>query len=159
MHLLAILLQLAGDFAAIAKMGAGLGAGIAVIGAGIGIGNIGKSALESIARQPEAVGDIRSNMIIAAALVEGVAFFAIVVCLLILFIYSNKQVLYGITVGYAVKNFYSRMIKTIRYGTNHPGIGPDLLDDTGIPDTVAHPWEICLETDPQCSEGAGNHHS
>jgi len=67
-------------------MGAGLGAGIAVIGAGIGIGNIGKSALESIARQPEAIGDIRSNMIIAAALVEGVAFFAIVVCLLILFI-------------------------------------------------------------------------
>ena len=67
-------------------MGAGLGAGIAVIGAGIGIGNIGKSALESIARQPEAIGDIRANMIIAAALVEGVAFFAIVVCLLILFI-------------------------------------------------------------------------
>jgi F-type H+-transporting ATPase subunit c len=62
-----------------------LGAGIAVIGAGIGIGNIGKSALESIARQPEAIGDIRSNMIIAAALVEGVAFFAIVVCLLIVF--------------------------------------------------------------------------
>jgi F-type H+-transporting ATPase subunit c len=86
MEFLAILLQLAGDFAAIAKMGAGLGAGIAVIGAGIGIGNIGKSALESIARQPEAIGDIRSNMIIAAALVEGVAFFAIVVCLLILFI-------------------------------------------------------------------------
>jgi F-type H+-transporting ATPase subunit c len=86
MHLLAILLQMVGDFAAIAKMGAGLGAGIAVIGAGIGIGNIGKSALESIARQPEAIGDIRSNMIIAAALVEGVAFFAIVVCLLILFI-------------------------------------------------------------------------
>lgn len=86
MSLLAILLQLVGDFAAIAKMGAGLGAGIAVIGAGIGIGNIGKSALESIARQPEAISDIRSNMIIAAALVEGVAFFAIVVCLLILFI-------------------------------------------------------------------------
>ena len=86
MHLLTILLQLAGDFAAIAKMGAGLGAGIAVIGAGIGIGSIGKSALESTARQPEAIGDIRSNMIIAAALVEGVAFFAIVVCLLILFI-------------------------------------------------------------------------
>ncbi len=86
MHLLAILLQVAGNLSAIAKMGAGLGAGIAVIGAGIGIGNIGKSALESIARQPEAIGDIRSNMIIAAALVEGVAFFAIVVCLLILFI-------------------------------------------------------------------------
>ena len=86
MTLLAILLQVASDFAPIAKMGAGLGAGIAVIGAGIGIGNIGKSALESIARQPEAIGAIRSNMIIAAALVEGVAFFAIVVCLLILFI-------------------------------------------------------------------------
>jgi F-type H+-transporting ATPase subunit c len=86
MTLLAIILQIAGNFAAIAKMGAGLGAGIAVIGAGIGIGKIGSSALEGIARQPEAVGDIRSNMIIAAALVEGVAFGAIVVCLLILFI-------------------------------------------------------------------------
>jgi len=71
---------------AIAKMGAGIGAGIAVVGAGIGIGKIGGSAMESIARQPEAVGDIRSNMIIAAALVEGVAFFAIVVCFLILFV-------------------------------------------------------------------------
>ena len=67
----------------LAKLGAGIGAGIAAIGAGLGIGNIGKSALESIARQPEAVGDIRSNMIVAAALIEGVAFFAIVVCLLI----------------------------------------------------------------------------
>ncbi len=86
MELLTIILQLVGDFAAIARLGAGIGAGIAVVGAGIGIGNIGKSALESIARQPEAVGDIRANMIIAAALVEGVAFFAIVVCLLILFI-------------------------------------------------------------------------
>ena len=86
MTLLAIILQVATNLVPIAKMGAGLGAGIAVIGAGIGIGKIGGSALESIARQPEAVGDIRSNMIIAAALVEGVAFFAIVVCLLILFI-------------------------------------------------------------------------
>jgi F-type H+-transporting ATPase subunit c len=68
----------------LAKLGAGLGAGIAAIGAGIGIGNIGARALESIARQPEAVGDIRSNMIIAAALIEGVAFFAIVITLLIL---------------------------------------------------------------------------
>lgn len=86
MSLLTILLQVASDFAPIAKMGAGIGAGIAAIGAGICIGQIGKGALESIARQPEALGDIRSNMIIAAALVEGVAFFAIVVCLLILFI-------------------------------------------------------------------------
>jgi len=82
---LSIILQAVAG-AAIAKMGAGIGAGIAAIGAGIGIGRIGGSAVESIARQPEAVGDIRSNMIIAAALIEGVAFFAIVVCLLILFI-------------------------------------------------------------------------
>ena len=85
MSTLSILLQAAADLTPIAKMGAGLGAGIAAIGAGMGIGNIGKSALESIARQPEAVGDIRSNMIISAALIEGVAFFAIVVCLLIVF--------------------------------------------------------------------------
>lgn len=83
---LSVLLQAAANLAPIAKMGAGFGAGIAAIGAGIGIGRIGGSALESIARQPEAVGDIRSNMIVAAALIEGVAFFAIVVCLLILFI-------------------------------------------------------------------------
>ncbi|MFN4853924.1 MAG: ATP synthase F0 subunit C [Bacteroidota bacterium] len=71
---------------AIGKAGAGIGAGIAAVGAGMGIGRIGGSALESIARQPESLGDIRSNMIVAAALVEGAAFFAIVVCLLILFI-------------------------------------------------------------------------
>jgi F-type H+-transporting ATPase subunit c len=86
MELLTILLQAAADLLPIAKMGAGLGAGIAAIGAGIGIGQIGKGAVESIARQPEAVGDIRSNMIIAAALIEGVAFFAIVISLLILFV-------------------------------------------------------------------------
>lgn len=86
MSILAILLQVAADLAPIAKMGAGIGAGIAAIGAGVGIGNIGRGAVESIARQPEAVGDIRSNMIIAAALIEGVAFFAIVVCLLIVFL-------------------------------------------------------------------------
>ncbi|HPT52735.1 MAG TPA: ATP synthase F0 subunit C [Bacteroidales bacterium] len=68
---------------AIGKMGAGIGAGIAAIGAGIGIGNIGKGALESIARQPEVSGDIRTNMILTAAFIEGVALFAIVVCLLI----------------------------------------------------------------------------
>ncbi|NOX47153.1 MAG: ATP synthase F0 subunit C [Chlorobi bacterium] len=85
MTLLTILLQVAAG-AGFAKLGAGLGAGVAAIGAGIGIGQIGKGAVESIARQPEAVGDIRSNMIVAAALIEGVAFFAIVVCLLILFL-------------------------------------------------------------------------
>lgn len=86
MDLLAILLQLATDLDPIAKLGAGFGASIAAIGAGIGIGQIGRGAVESIARQPEAVGDIRSNMIVAAALIEGVAFFAIVVCLLIVFL-------------------------------------------------------------------------
>ncbi len=64
-------------------MGAGIGAGIAAVGAGIGIGQIGASALEAMARQPEASGDLRSNMIVAAALVEGAAFFGIIVCLLI----------------------------------------------------------------------------
>ena len=72
--------------ASIAKLGAALGAGIAALAAGVGIGKIGSSALESIARQPEAVGDIRSNMIIAAALIEGVAFFAIIICVLVLFV-------------------------------------------------------------------------
>jgi len=62
---------------------AGIGAGIAAVGAGIGIGRIGGSALESIARQPEATGDIRANMIVAAALIEGVALFAVIVCLLV----------------------------------------------------------------------------
>jgi F-type H+-transporting ATPase subunit c len=64
---------------------AGLGAGIAAYGAGVGIGQIGKGALESIARQPEAVNDIRANMILTAALVEGAAFFAMVVGLLVVF--------------------------------------------------------------------------
>ncbi len=57
---------------------AAVGAGLAVLGAGIGIGQIGGKAMEAIARQPEAVGDIRTNMIIAAALIEGAALFAIV---------------------------------------------------------------------------------
>ncbi len=56
---------------------AAIGAGLAVIGAGIGIGNIGAKAMEAIARQPEAVGDIRSNMILLAALIEGAALIAI----------------------------------------------------------------------------------
>lgn len=71
---------------ALGKMGAALGAGLAAIGAGIGIGKIGASAMEAIARQPEAVGDIRSNMIVSAALIEGVAFFAVIICALVIFI-------------------------------------------------------------------------
>ena len=85
MMTLAVILQVAANVA-VAKMGAGIGAGLAAIGAGIGIGRIGGSAVEAIARQPEAVGDIRSNMIVAAALIEGVAFFAIVICFLIIFV-------------------------------------------------------------------------
>ncbi|GDX49412.1 ATP synthase subunit c [Bacteroidota bacterium] len=88
MSLMNTLLQAAADTSAAAysKMGAAIGAGLAAIGAGIGIGRIGGSALESIARQPESLGDIRANMIVAAALVEGAVFFAIVVCLLIMFL-------------------------------------------------------------------------
>lgn len=71
---------------AMANIGAALGAGIAAIGAGIGIGKIGASAMESIARQPESAGDIRSNMIVIAALIEGVAFVALIVCFLAIFI-------------------------------------------------------------------------
>lgn len=82
---LAIILQVAANMA-IAKLGAGIGAGLAAIGAGVGIGRIGGSAVEAIARQPEAAGDIRSNMIVSAALIEGVAFFAIVICFVILFV-------------------------------------------------------------------------
>ena len=80
--LLAVLLQSAAA-AGLGKLGAALGAAIAVIGAGIGIGKIGGSAMEAIARQPEAAGDIRMNI---AALVEGVALIAIIVCLLTLFL-------------------------------------------------------------------------
>jgi len=64
---------------------AALGAGVAAVGAGIGVGRIGDSALQSMARQPEMAGDIRANMIVAAALVEGVALFAIIICLLVVF--------------------------------------------------------------------------
>ncbi|NSW93145.1 MAG: ATP synthase F0 subunit C [Bacteroidales bacterium] len=61
---------------------AAIGAGLAVIGAGYGIGSIGKSAMESIARQPEASNKIQTAMIIASALIEGVALFAVVVALI-----------------------------------------------------------------------------
>ncbi|MCB9081907.1 MAG: ATP synthase F0 subunit C [Lewinellaceae bacterium] len=62
---------------------AALGAGLAVIGAGIGIGNIGAKAMDAIARQPEAVGDIRSNMILMAALIEGAALIAIILSIFV----------------------------------------------------------------------------
>ncbi len=68
---------------AIGKLGAGIGAGLAAIAAGIGIGKIGSSAMEAIARQPEAMSDIRSNMIVASVFIEGVAFLAVIVCVLL----------------------------------------------------------------------------
>jgi F-type H+-transporting ATPase subunit c len=68
---------------ALAYLGAGLGAGMAVIGVGLGIGKLAAAAMEGSARQPTAIGDIRTSMIIAAALIEGATLFAIVVCLLL----------------------------------------------------------------------------
>src|SRR5436305_326319 len=64
-------------------IGAGIGAGLCVIGGGKGIGNLAGHAMEGIARQPEAGGRIGTNMIIAAALIEGFTFFALVICLLL----------------------------------------------------------------------------
>lgn len=66
-----------------ALVGAGIGAGIAAIGAGLGIGRIGGQAMEGIARQPEAAGRLQTAMLIIAALIEVIALFAVVVCLLI----------------------------------------------------------------------------
>ena len=83
MLLSSVLLQAVAG-AGLSKLGAAIGASLAVIGAGVGIGKIGASALEAIARQPESANDIRMNMIIIAALVEGVALFAIVICFLAL---------------------------------------------------------------------------
>jgi len=68
---------------ALAYLAAGFGAGLVAIGAGLGIGRLASAALEGSARQPEASGDIRTTMIIAAALIEGVALFALVVCILL----------------------------------------------------------------------------
>lgn len=61
---------------------AAIGAGVAVLGAGLGIGKIGGSAVEGISRQPQATNEIRGVMILAAALIEGVALFALVICIL-----------------------------------------------------------------------------
>ncbi len=78
--MLSVLLEAATISVGLSKLGAALGAGLAVIGAGVGISRIGGSAMDAIARQPEATNIIRSNMIIAAALVEGVALFALIIC-------------------------------------------------------------------------------
>jgi F-type H+-transporting ATPase subunit c len=82
MELLSVLLSAT----AFANAGGALGAGLAAIGAGIGIGQIGKGAVESIARQPEAANDIRANMILTAAFVEGVALFAVIAGIVAMFV-------------------------------------------------------------------------
>ena len=64
------------------NLGAAMGAGLVIIGAGLGIGRIGGQAVEGMSRQPEAAGNIQTAMIIAAALIEGATFFALIVCML-----------------------------------------------------------------------------
>ena len=76
----ALLLQAAA--AGLGKLGVGLGVGLAAIGAGIGIGRIGGQAMDAMARQPEDINKIFTNMIVAAAIIEGVALFAVVVAFL-----------------------------------------------------------------------------
>lgn len=71
--------------AAMAYLGAGLGAGLALIGGGMGIGRLAASAMEGMARQPNAAGTIQTGMLIAAALIEGATFFALIICLLLSF--------------------------------------------------------------------------
>ena len=85
MLLSTLLLQaLAG--ASIGKLGAAIGAGLAAIGAGIGIGKIGQSAMEGIARQPEAAGQIRTTLLLGAALSEATAIYGLIGCILIIFL-------------------------------------------------------------------------
>ena len=71
---------------AVSKAAAAIGAGLVVIGAGFGIGKIGSNAMDAIARQPQAAGDIRSGMILSAALIEGVSLIAVIVCMLSYFV-------------------------------------------------------------------------
>lgn len=78
-------------FIGLGYIGAGLGAGLTLIGAGLGIGKLANGALEGTARQPEAGGALRTTMIIAAALIEGLAFFALVICLLAVMNFSAPK--------------------------------------------------------------------
>ncbi len=80
--MLAFILLQAAAGAALGKVGAAIGAAVAAIAAALGIGKIGQSTMESIARQPESAGNLRTSMIIAAGMIEGAALFAIIVCVL-----------------------------------------------------------------------------
>ena len=68
-----------------AHLSAGLGSGLAIIGGAYGIGRLAGAAMDGIARQPQAAGDLRTTMIIAAALIEGATFFGLVVCIILSF--------------------------------------------------------------------------
>ncbi|MGE5497998.1 MAG: ATP synthase F0 subunit C [Syntrophothermus sp.] len=67
----------------LAHLAAGIGAALTVIGGAFGIGKLASSAMDASGRQPEALGDIRTSMIIAAALIEGISLFALVICILL----------------------------------------------------------------------------
>jgi len=67
----------------LAHLAAGIGAGLIIIGGGLGIGKLASSAMEASGRQPEAAGAIRTSMIIAAALIEGIAFFGLIICFML----------------------------------------------------------------------------
>ncbi len=68
---------------AMAYLSSGFGAGLVILGAAFGIGKLASAAMEASGRQPEVVGDIRTSMIIAAALIEGATFFALAICILL----------------------------------------------------------------------------
>lgn len=70
------------DKTGLGLLGTAVGAGLVVLGAGHGLSRLGSSSVESMARQPEVVGDVRGAMLLLAAMLEGVALFAVVVCLL-----------------------------------------------------------------------------
>ena len=71
------------DGNSLAYLGAGLGAGLSIIGVGAGIGKLAAAAMEGSARQPQVLGDIRTTMIIAAALIEGATLFSLIVCMML----------------------------------------------------------------------------
>ena len=78
----AVMMLLAQESANYGNIGIGIGMGLAIVGAGLGIGRIGGSAVEAIARQPEAVGMISTQMLIAAALIEGATVIALILLLI-----------------------------------------------------------------------------
>jgi F-type H+-transporting ATPase subunit c len=163
-----ILLQAAAENIGMGYGLAAVGAGLAAIGAGIGIGRIGGSALESIARQPEASGDIRGNMILAAALVEGAALlrdgnrpacnpYQISDCKN----NKNRQSDAWSSAGLIQKLFInikgiSPTIITKYYGTRKTRIRSNILDVHLLPDCRIPDAQIRLGSDSFVFKGAGD---